>query len=203
VERVLRRLDQEGDPLKIVILGLSALVLATPSPAAAAKRPTAEPLEQRLTQQLQTIRHDRHVLRFFRAHRWLLAGSLDRAAARRQIRIHRAQLAWATRELRETKRALAARQRRELAARVAAASPANAIRMVFGRYAADALEVARCESGLSTAAQNGQYQGLFQMGSSERDLYGHGPTARAQALAAYRYFMSSGRDWSPWGCKPY
>jgi hypothetical protein len=200
---VRRRPDQEGDPLKIVILGLSALVLATPAPASATGRPTAKPLEQRLARHLQLIRHDRHVLRFFRAHRWLLASSMDRAAARSQIRFHRAQLAWTRRELRETRRALAVRERRELAARVATASPANAIRIVFGRYAADALEVARCESGLSTEAQNGQYLGLFQMGSFERQAYGHGPTAHAQALAAYRYFMSSGRNWSPWGCKPY
>ena len=58
------------------------------------------------------------------------------------------------------------------------------------------------ESGLSTWAQNGQYLGLFQMGSSERALYGHGSTAYAQVLAAHRYFSASGRDWSPGQCKP-
>ena len=51
-------------------------------------------------------------------------------------------------------------------------------------------------------AQNGQYLGLFQMGSSERRLFGHGETAHQQALAAHRYFVVSGRDWSPWSCKP-
>jgi hypothetical protein len=40
------------------------------------------------------------------------------------------------------------------------------------------------------------------MGSLARQVYGHGPTARAQAIAAHRYFVSSGRDWSPWSCKP-
>ena len=178
-------------------------MLATPAPAKVDGPPAKPTLEQRLARQLRTVRHDRVVLSFFRSHRWLLVSARDRAEARRQIRFHRAQLAWTKREVRETRRAIAARERRELAARVAAASPANAIRIVFGRYAADALEVARCESGLSTAAQNGQYLGLFQMGSSERVLYGHGPNAHAQALAAYRYFTSSGRDWSPWGCKPY
>lgn len=186
-----------------MILGLSALVLATPAHARIDGPPAERTLERRLARQLQTIRHDRHVLYFFRTHRWLLVSRHNRSAAWREVRFHRAQLAWTTRELRQTRRAIAVRKQRELAARIAAASPANAIRIVFGRYAADALEVARCESGLSTAAQNGQYVGLFQMGSSERIRYGHGPTAHEQALAAYRYFMSSGRDWSPWGCKPY
>ena len=52
-------------------------------------------------------------------------------------------------------------------------------------------------------AQNGQYLGLFQMGSDERRLFGHGPNALDQATAAYRYFMQSGSDWSPWSCKPW
>jgi hypothetical protein len=38
------------------------------------------------------------------------------------------------------------------------------------------------------------------MGSYERSLFGHGSTAHDQALAAHRYFVRSGRDWSPWGC---
>ena len=40
--------------------------------------------------------------------------------------------------------------------------------------------MSRCESGLRTDAQNGQYLGLFQMGSSERRIYGHGSTARCR-----------------------
>ena len=63
--------------------------------------------------------------------------------------------------------------------------------------------MARCESGLSVWARNGQYHGLFQMGSSERARFGHGPTPFAQAMAAYRYFVATGRDWSPWSCKPW
>lgn len=74
---------------------------------------------------------------------------------------------------------------------------------VFGkRYGAQALRVAWCESRWNPRARNGQYQGLFQMGSWERSRFGHGPTARAQARAAYRYFVVTGRDWSPWSCKP-
>jgi hypothetical protein len=49
--------------------------------------------------------------------------------------------------------------------------------------------VAYCESRFSTWAQNGQYLGLFQMGSNERATYGHGSTAYAQAVAdRYRFF---------------
>ncbi len=72
---------------------------------------------------------------------------------------------------------------------------------MFGSYCQEALAVAWCESRHSTTAQNGQYLGLFQMGSYERRLFGHGSTALAQALAARRYFVRSGRDWSPWACR--
>jgi hypothetical protein len=78
-----------------------------------------------------------------------------------------------------------------------------AIWKVFGSYASEALGVARCESGYSVRAYNGQYLGLFQMGSWERGKYGHHATSPwLQAKAAYRYFVATGRDWSPWSCKP-
>ncbi len=81
--------------------------------------------------------------------------------------------------------------------------PRTAICDVFGpRYCQQALSVSLCESGHSTTAQNGQYLGLFQMGSYEREMFGHGSTAYAQAVAAHEYFELSGRDWSPWSCKP-
>jgi hypothetical protein len=82
-------------------------------------------------------------------------------------------------------------------------SPQKAICHVFRSYCGQALRVARCESGYSVNAQNGQYLGLFQMGSNERRLFGHGESALVQAQAAYRYFVRSGRDWSPWSCKPW
>ena len=82
-------------------------------------------------------------------------------------------------------------------------NPEAAIRHVFGGYADQAISVARCESGLSVWASNGQYLGMFQMGESERATYGHGSTPLAQAQAAYRYFTASGRDWSPWQCSPW
>lgn len=79
----------------------------------------------------------------------------------------------------------------------------SVISQVFGRYGDQAHRVASCESGFNVAASNGQYQGIFQMGSSERRIYGHGPGVWAQARAAYRYFVASGKDWSPWACKPW
>lgn len=85
--------------------------------------------------------------------------------------------------------------------RLSLTSSEGAIRYVFGRYADQALRVSWCESRLQTTASNGQYLGIFQMGSSERAKYGHGSSALAQARAAYRYFVASGRDWSPWSCR--
>ncbi len=81
--------------------------------------------------------------------------------------------------------------------------PAIVICEVFGeRYCLDALTVAWCESRFLTSAQNGQYLGLFQMGTHERHRFGDGAGSWAQARAARRYFVASGRDWSPWQCKP-
>lgn len=74
---------------------------------------------------------------------------------------------------------------------------------VFGdRHCDDALRVSWCESRWNVNARNGQYRGTFQMGSWERRTFGHGPDAYSQARAAYRYFVRTGRDWSPWECKP-
>ena len=98
--------------------------------------------------------------------------------------------------------ALAQKAKARRLAAVKAAKPANVICRIFGRYCHEALAVSRCESGLDTTAQNGQYLGLFQMGSNARQLFGHGPSALAQAKAAHRYFVASGNGWGPWSCKP-
>ena len=77
-----------------------------------------------------------------------------------------------------------------------------------------AIEVAKCESatywkmGIPWKARGplDEYGNprlsMFQMGTRERRLYGHGPDPWSQAIAAYRYYVFSGRDWSPWECKP-
>jgi hypothetical protein len=66
-----------------------------------------------------------------------------------------------------------------------------------------ALAIAACETGrtFDIWASNGQYKGLFQMGSSERRIFGHGWNAWDQARAAHRYYVRSGKDWSPWSCR--
>lgn len=80
--------------------------------------------------------------------------------------------------------------------------PAAAIRAVWGpEHTRAALTVARCESGLSTRAGNGQYQGMFQMGDYARSRYGHGDTALEQARAAHAYWEDA--SWGPWQCSPY
>ena len=106
-------------------------------------------------------------------------------------------------------RADAARARRLPPRRAAPGAPdgegaaKTAICHVFGRrYCREALAVSWCESRHSTTAHNGQYLGLFQMGSHERQQFGHGPTALKQARAAHKYFVLTDRDWSPWSCKP-
>ncbi len=78
----------------------------------------------------------------------------------------------------------------------------SAICAVFGTYCSQALAVARCESGLSVYASNGQYLGLFQMGEYARARYGHSSDAGGQARSAFAYFRDSGYSWGPWQCKP-
>ena len=144
------------------------------------------------------MQKDTSVIRFFESHRWLLSDPRFRREAALRLTSARRSLTSTQAKAARTRAAL---ERRELAQRLRA--PENAICHVFGSYCQQALQVARCESGYETSAQNGQYLGLFQMGSSERRLFGHGGTALAQAKAAYRYFVRSGRDWSPWSCKPW
>ena len=63
-----------------------------------------------------------------------------------------------------------------------------------------ALAVAYCESRFQTGARNGQYLGLWQLGTRERRLYGYGRTALAQARSAHRLWLA--RGWRPWACRP-
>lgn len=81
----------------------------------------------------------------------------------------------------------------------------RAVCSYFGNYCSQAMAVVRCETGGTYYpwSRNGQYLGIFQMGSNERARYGHGNDVWTQARAAYRYFVDSGRDWSPWACKPW
>jgi hypothetical protein len=192
------------------VTGLCALTFVVALPAAEAQarlRESATPgLDALAAHHAQIARRSRQVLRFFDRHDWLLRDPRFRDEARDRVAAHAAAVRRAERRLLairgEIRQASSREQRRRAAAR-APRTPQEAICRVFGRYCAQALTVARCESGYRTTAQNGQYLGIFQMGSSERRLFGHGPSALAQARAAHRYFVHSGRDWSPWSCKPW
>jgi hypothetical protein len=180
--------------------GLCALILLV-VPAAAQGQSQTD-LGAQLTQHLTTMKHSTQVVRFFDNHRWLLTDPRFEKEAGRQLALHRAKLAAARARVAAAKAALRKQARARRLAALRQASPREAICSVFGRYCGQALQVASCESGLTTTARNGQYLGLFQMGSSERRLFGHGATAIEQVRAAHRYFVASGRDWSPWSCKP-
>lgn len=134
-------------------------------------------------------------------------GTTERTVATLVVAYRRSLVVAARTEARERKlaRARALVAARERAAEIARqkADPQGAICLVFGPHCREALRVAHCESRYDTGAQNGQYLGLFQMGSHERATYGHGSTPYDQAVAAYRYFVASGRTWGPWSCKPW
>ena len=138
------------------------------------------------------------MVHFFEHHRWLLRSKEHRVVARKTFVRAERRLERSLREAEGLRHALRVAETRKLRG----AHPKTAICAVFRRYCAQALDVAWCESRLNTTAQNGEYLGLFQMGSTARRAFGHGATAFAQSVAAHRYFVSSGRDWSPWSCKP-
>jgi hypothetical protein len=175
---------------------MQASTSSTPSKRAPAKYRVLA-LDERLERKLAALHRYRGTVHFFRTHRSLLGAGDHRKAAS-------AALAYAERRVQALKGTVAALRGKIAerdARRLAAMSPRKAICDVFGSYCAEALAVARCESRLRTTAQNGQYLGLFQMGTYARTLFGHGSTAREQAIAARRYFVRSGRDWSPWSCR--
>lgn len=171
-------------------MGACALVLLI-LPAAAQSQSDRQSGAQ-LARHVSTMKKDRQVVRFFQTHSFLLRDPHFAAEAKKQVAFH-------TRRLEESSRRSKARR----LASVAAAKPRNVICRVFGDYCKEALAVSHCESRFDTRARNGQYLGLFQMGSNERRLFGHGESAPEQVKAAHRYFVVSGRDWSPWSCKPW
>jgi hypothetical protein len=201
-----------GTTLKALLVGLCTLVLVTQAAAATSGGKASHPqthrkeqralsLEARLQHTLAEARRLRGTIRFFTNHRTLLSARGDGPIARAALARAQRLLPTRTREAAYYRRQIGLRDARRVALLLAKAPPRLVIRSVFGRYAEQALAVAWCESRLLTTAHNGQYLGLFQMGSNERRLFGHGDTAHAQALAAHRYFVASGRDWSPWGCR--
>lgn len=190
--------------LKALITGLCALVLVA-TPAVAQGGSTSD-VTVDLARHMATMKKSTSVIHFFDTHRWLLSDPRFEKEANLRLGIARRTLAVSRAKATRARLALARRKaeaERKLMLASFERSPQKAICHVFGSYCGQALRVARCESGYSVNAQNGQYLGLFQMGSSERRIFGHGESALEQAQAAYRYFVRSGRDWSPWSCKPW
>ena len=170
-----------------VLTVLAATFLCGTSTASAhlVSKPKDKSLNEIHRSQRKNLAHARYVCRYGRGDhkQWACQASNSRNG-------------WLVREINQTKHALHMRRVRS--------DPQAAICFVFGGYCGQAIEVAHCETGGTfwVGASNGQYLGLFQMGENERATYGHGPTAIEQARAAYRYFIASGSDWSPWECKP-
>lgn len=201
---------QEVTVLRALLVGLCACVLVAQAAAAAKQdpQPTTAPskakqersaptLDGRLAQKLAAARKYRGTVAFFKRDRQLLSSATHRENAARALEHAQRRLAQLEGTIAAIRRAIHTRDAR----RRAALPPRAAICEVFDSYCDEAVAVAWCESRLTTTAQNGQYRGLFQMGSYERSLFGHGATAHQQATAAHRYFVLSGRDWSPWGCR--
>ena len=77
-------------------------------------------------------------------------------------------------------------------------SAQRAVCYYFGTNCPTAMQIVKCETGGTYVpwASNGQYHGIFQMGSHERATYGDGNNVWAQAKAAHKYFMDAG--FGPW-----
>jgi hypothetical protein len=193
--------------VRALLVGLLAFVLATQAAAAAmevqttaTRKANAErvmTLDERLEHKLAAVRKYRGTIRFFQTHRTLLGTAEMRTAAKSALAHAERRMQQLTKTIARVRAKVRARDVRHLEG----LPPKAAICSVFGSDCREAVAVARCESRLRTTAQNGQYLGLFQMGSYERQLFGHGSSARDQAIAARRYFLRSGRDWSPWSCR--
>jgi hypothetical protein len=195
--------------LRALLVGLFAFCLVTQASAATMQGGTTQAprkakveqraltLDERLERKVAALRRYRGTVLFFENRRSLLVASAEQTQARSSLAYAKKRV----RELTKTVAVLRAQVRARTTRKLAALPPRAAICNVFGSYCQEALAVAWCESRLSTSAENGQYLGLFQMGSSERQLFGHGQSARDQAVAAHRYFVRSGRDWSPWACR--
>jgi hypothetical protein len=195
--------------LRALLVGLFALIVVTqasaaamqadaaPAPRQKAKLEQALTLDQQLERKRTALRKYRGTVRFYETRRSLLVSGEKRSMSKSRLVYANERV----RQLTRTVNALRAKIRVRQDRRLSKLPPKRAICSVFGPYCEQAVAVAWCESRLQTRAENGQYLGLFQMGSYERELFGHGATARDQALAAHRYFVVSGRDWSPWSCR--
>ena len=195
--------------MRALLVGLFAFCLVTQASAATMQGGTTQAprkakveqraltLDERLERKVVALRKYRGTVRFFENRRSLFVASAEQTQARSSLAYANTRV----RQLTKTVATLRAKARARTARKLESLPPRAAICTIFGSYCQQALAVAWCESRLSTRAENGQYLGLFQMGSYERRLFGHGQSARDQSVAAHRYFVRSGRDWSPWACR--
>ena len=142
---------------------ISSTALASSSSARSARQAPARPA---LTI-AQRVQHERQALAFFRSHQWLLTDPRFADEARRQIAVHRTELAHAL-VLQRAKKHTLALQRKRLARRLSMTkpeTPQNVICRVFGSYCHQALQVSRCESRFRTDAHNGSAKHGLVMGS--------------------------------------
>lgn len=148
-------------------------------------------LEQKVSYFARSIAHDKYVIAANKDRSHINKDKVGNEKLRKKIlKFHKQALAWnGEMYLSYTNRW------------ISSFSPIQAISYVFGSHAAEAINVAGCESHFSVYATNGQYLGMFQMGDYARGKYGHSNTPYGQAVAAHKYFMDSG--WSPWECKPW
>ena len=191
-------LIREVEVLKALALGACALFLLATLATAHVAAPTDGGLTMQLRHHIWTLRHDQQVIRFFESHRWLLSDPRFQREATRQLESHRRHRAFAQRRIAATRAAVATRQRTCRLAAARLTTPEAVICCIFGEHCKEALAVARCELRLQPWARNGQYLGLFQMGNERAASVRPRRMAADQARAAFRYFVASGRDWSPW-----
>ena len=198
--------------MRALLVGLFAIVLvaqaaaatmdgeaATSRQSAKASERVAAPktLDERLARKRAAAQRYRGRISRLESQRRAVSSREQRSQAQRSLVAARERLARVESTIARLETAL---ERRDTH-RLAALPPREAICEVFRAYCQEAVAVAWCESRLHTSARNGQYLGLFQMGWSARRIFGHGPTAHDQAVAAHKYFVQSGRDWSPWSCR--
>ena len=113
---------------------------------------------------MATLKKSTSVIRFFDTHRWLLSDPRFEKEAHLRLGIAHRTLTASKAKAARARAALARRRAQHERKRLLASferSPQKAICHVFRSYCGQALRVARCESGYSVNAQNGQYLGLF------------------------------------------
>jgi hypothetical protein len=174
--------QQEGYRIRFLAAITAALACATAAGAA-----TETVLHHREHRQTVSLHRWTGTVRFFRHHRWLVRARRTRPIALRELRRAHVWIRVIRRELAETRAQLLPRSVPEI------------ICAVFASQCGKALSVAFCESRYDTAATNGQYFGVFQMGWRERARFGGSSLDPwEQIKAAYAYWRVAG--WAPWEC---